>query len=144
MTVMVRSKKSENRVMRNTRTTPMQQRFSDLDPFNHVNDVSQQMYFATGKLEFFNKTLGEGVLFGRVRIITAATSTSYIGQVRIGEVLHGTTACEKVGNKSLTRLQRIVSGQTTLTESRSVMVAFDFESQQSIPVSDAWRSALLG
>ena len=30
------------------------------------------------------------------------------------------------------------------SESRSVMVAFDFEAQQSVAVPDAWRERLLG
>ena len=31
---------------------------------------------------------------------------------------------------------------TVRSQSRSVMVAFDFEAQQSVPVPDAWRRAL--
>ena len=31
---------------------------------------------------------------------------------------------------------------TVCSQSRSVMVAFDFEAQQSVPVPDAWRRAL--
>ena len=29
--------------------TPVQKRFSDLDPFRHVNNVAQQSYFDVGK-----------------------------------------------------------------------------------------------
>ena len=51
---------------------------------------------------------------------------------------------EKIGNKSCTLAQRIVahgSGEVK-AESRSVMVAFDFDRQESIPVPDAWRMAV--
>ena len=96
----------------------IQKRFSDIDSFRHVNNVSQQMYFDVGKSDFFDRLLGPEILFAPVRIITAATDTSYMGQ-------------------------RIVADDGTVrSQSRSVMVAFDFEAQQSVPVPDAWRRAL--
>ena len=44
--------------MARTLETPIQKRFSDVDPFQHVNNVSQQMYFDVGKMEFYEKVLG--------------------------------------------------------------------------------------
>ena len=31
---------------------PIQKRFSDVDSFHHVNNVSQQMYFDVGKVDY--------------------------------------------------------------------------------------------
>ena len=45
--------------MARTLETPIQKRFSDVDPFQHVNNVSQQMYFDVGKMEFYEKVLGK-------------------------------------------------------------------------------------
>ena len=50
--------------------TAVQKRFSDIDPFQHVNNVSQQMYFDVGKLEYYQKVLGAEVLLGDLRIVT--------------------------------------------------------------------------
>ena len=123
--------------------TEIQKRFSDVDPFQHVNNVSQQMYFDVGKMEYYEQVLGDEVLLGDLRIITVSTSTSYMGQIRPEDRIAVTTCVERIGTKSLALLQRIVADDGTVrSQSRSVMVAFDFEAQQSVPVPDAWRRAL--
>lgn len=129
--------------MPRTIRTEIQKRFSDIDSFRHVNNVSQQMYFDVGKSDFFDRLLGPEILFAPVRIITAATDTSYMGQIRFEDRIAVTTCVERIGTNSLTLLQRIVADDGTVrSQSRSVMVAFDFEAQQSVPVPDAWRRAL--
>ena len=50
-----------------TTTTPIQIRFSDIDPFHHVNNVAQQAYFDAGKTDYFGRTIGIDVLLGRLR-----------------------------------------------------------------------------
>ena len=126
--------------MPRTIRTEIQKRFSDIDSFRHVNNVSQQMYFDVGKSD---RLLGPEILFAPVRIITAATDTSYMGQIRFEDRIAVTTCVERIGTKSLTLLQRIVADDGTVrSQSRSVMVAFDFVAQQSVPVPDAWRRAL--
>lgn len=123
--------------------TPIQQRFSDIDPFNHVNNVAQQMYFDTGKLDYYESIFGQDVLLGDLRIVAVSTSTSYIHQVRMYAPVRVTTTCERVGNKSLTLFQQLFAGDQLCSESRSVMVVFDFSTQQGIPVSEEWRRLLL-
>ena len=129
--------------MARTLTTPIQKRFADIDSFQHVNNVSQQMYFDVGKLDYYDKILGEEVLLGRLRIVTVATSTSYIGQVRFTDSVRVTTTGEKIGTKSITLLPRLMAGDEVRSESRSVMAAFDFEEQRAVPVPDSWRERLL-
>ena len=123
--------------------TEIQKRFSDVDPFQHVNNVSQQMYFDVGKMEYYEKILGAEVLLADLRILTVSTSTSYTGQVRMHDPVCVTTTCERVGTKSLTLLQRLLVGGEVRSESRSVMVVFDFARQQSEPVPAEWRERLL-
>lgn len=124
-------------------TTLIQKRFSDIDPFLHVNNVAQQSYFDVGKVDYYERVVGEEVLGGSLRIVTVSTSTSYMGQVRMNDPVRVTTTCERVGNKSLTLLQRLLVGDEVRSESRSVMVAFDFDLQQGVPVPDSWRERLL-
>ncbi|WP_290540654.1 thioesterase family protein [Alistipes sp.] len=126
-----------------TLETPIQKRFSDVDPFQHVNNVAQQMYFDVGKSEFFEKVLNEEVLLADLRILTASTSTSYLGQIRMHDPVRVTTTCERVGTKSLTLFQQLLVGDQVRSESRSVMVVFDFAAQRSQPVPDVWRKRLL-
>ena len=145
--ILRRGRRSENHTrithMAKTLETFIQKRFSDVDPFQHVNNVSQQMYFDVGKMEYYEKILGDEVLLGDLRIVTVSTSTSYMDQIRLHDRVRVTTTCEKIGNKSLTLFQRLLAGDRVCSESRSVMVAFDFSRQQSMPVPDAWRERLL-
>ena len=56
-------------------------------------------------------------------------------------------AVAKVGNKSITLFQQIIGRnaagrETVKTESTSVMVAFDFDRQESVTVPERWRRNL--
>ena len=117
--------------------TPIQKRFSDIDPFQHVNNVSQQMYFDVGKTEYYEKILGAEVLSGDLRILTVSTATSYAGQVRMHDPVRVTTTCERIGTKSLTLFQQLLVGEEVRSESRSVMVVFDFSEASPCPRSGA-------
>lgn len=122
--------------------TPVQKRFSDVDSFMHVNNIWQQSYFDMGKTDFYVKVLGITGVFDKKRIITASTHTDYFNQVRLMDDIVVTTDVSRLGNKSMTLHQRIMCGDKCLTESSSVMVAFDFELQQTIPMPDEWREKL--
>ncbi len=128
--------------MARTLTTSIQKRFSDIDPFQHVNNVAQQMYFDVGKMEYYEKILGADALLGDLRIVTVSTSTFYLGQVRMTDPVRITTTCERIGTKSLTLFQQMLVGEEVRSESRSVMVVFDFPNQCSRPVPEEWRERL--
>ncbi|MBR5205841.1 MAG: acyl-CoA thioesterase [Alistipes sp.] len=122
--------------------TPVQKRFSDVDSFMHVNNIWQQSYFDMGKTEFYTQVLGITGVFDKLRIITASTHTDYWGQVRLTDDIVVSTDVSRIGNKSMTLHQRIMCGDKCLTESSSVMVAFDFELQQTVTIPEDWRVKL--
>ncbi len=129
--------------------TPIQKRFSDVDSFLHVNNVSQQMYFDIGKMEFYRQILEIDTPEKIRRIITVATQTDYKGQIRMEDDIYVRSTIDKVGNTSMQFLQQIIcrlpNGEEQVkTESRSVMVVFDFQKQEKAPVPDQWRRLLLG
>ena len=126
------------------RELDIQVRFADVDILGHINNVNLQHYYDLGKNDFFHEVLGMDTLPTRQSVITAATDTSYLAQTRMGENIYVETSVEKIGNKSLVLFQRIINRDTgeVKAESRSTMVAFDFEGQTSIPVPDEWRKAV--
>ena len=84
---------------------------------------------------------------GTSRIITAATANSFKEQIRMEDDIYVTTTVAKVGNKSITLFQQIIGRnaagrETVKTESTSVMVAFDFDRQESVTVPERWRRNL--
>ena len=122
--------------------TPVQKRFSDVDSFLHVNNIWQQSYFDMGKTDFYVKVLGVAGVFDRLRIITASPQTDYYGQVRLHDDIVVVTDVSRIGTKSMTLHQRIMHGDKCLTESSSVMVAFDFELQQTVEMPEEWKQKL--
>ena len=127
--------------------TPIQKRFSDVDIFCHVNNVAQQMYFDVGKTDYYRKVFGHDILYDNLRIVTVATSTSYMSQIRNDDDIRVTTETSRIGNKSMTLFQQIIrreadGSETVCSESTSTMVAFDFGAQQGVRVPDTWRARI--
>lgn len=122
--------------------TIVQKRFSDVDSFMHVNNIWQQSYFDMGKTDFYTTVLGTTGVFDKLRIITASTHTDYYGQVRLHDDIVVRTDVSRIGTKSMTLHQCIMLGDKVLTESSSVMVAFDFEEQRSVEMPEDWREKL--
>lgn len=131
--------------MRKTETD-IQIRFADVDRLGHVNNVNLQHYFDLGKSEYCSSVLGLKTAGGSEFMIAAATSNSYLAQTRPDELIYVETSVETIGNKSMTIFQRIISRTTgeVKAESRSVMVAFDFDRQTTFVVPDTWRAAING
>ncbi len=125
-------------------TVDIQIRFADVDMLRHVNNVNLQHYYDLAKNHHFTELTGVRPGYSSKGLITAATDSSYLGQTRVDDDIFVETRVEKVGNKSITLFQRIIarpSGEVR-SDSRSVMVAYDFERQTSIPVPDEWREKL--
>ena len=127
--------------------TPIQKRFSDVDIFRHVNNVAQQMYFDVGKTDYYRRVFGHDILYDNLRIVTVATATSYMSQIRHDDDIVVTTRTEHIGNKSMVLFQQIIrreadGSQSVCSESRSTMVAFDFAAQQGVRVPDEWRELI--
>ena len=124
-------------------TTPIQMRFADVDMLGHVNNVNQQHYFDVGKSDFFAQVLDPAPNWKQEGLITVSTYNDYLAQIRYGEPIAVLTRIEKVGNKSFTLFQQIVNTATqeVKTQSRSVLVAFDFVAQLSIPLLEPWRNS---
>ena len=120
----------------------VQKRFSDVDSFMHVNNIWQQSYFDMGKTDFYTTVLGTTGVFDKLRIITASTHTDYYDQVRLHDDIVVRTDVSRIGTKSMTLHQCIMLGDKVLTESSSVMVAFDFEEQRSVEMPEDWRAKL--
>lgn len=125
--------------------TEIQKRFADSDVLGHVNNVNLQHYFDVGKSDFFKQIAGIGLVWKRYGLITASTTTNYLAQTRYEENVAVETALEKIGNKSFTLFQRIVSldNDQIKAESHTVLVAFDFECQTSIEIPKDWREAFV-
>ena len=119
--------------------TPIQLRFADFDSFGHANNIAQQSYFDVGKAELFQELWRRTGALERIPAIIVSVQNDFIEQIRMGDSVEVVTRIDAIGEKSLTIAQSIMCGEQECSRSRTVMVCFDAESQQSVPVPVEWR-----
>ena len=119
--------------------TPIQPRFADFDSFGHANNIAQQSYFDVGKAELFQELWRRTGALKRIPAIIVSVQNDFIEQIRMGDSVEVVTRIDAIGEKSLTIAQSIMCGEKECSRSRTVMVCFDAESQQSVPVPVEWR-----
>jgi len=130
--------------MMKTFRTDIQQRFADIDRLGHVNNIRLQEYFDLGKMQFYDTVLGGRLDWQAVNLILVSIHTEIGRQTFMDSPLTVETSIEKIGTKSISVYQRLVDENSGLTnaECRSVVVAFDFVSQQSVPIPEEWKRLL--
>ena len=120
-------------------TTPIQMRFADIDSFGHVNNIAQQSYFDLGKAGFFAELWRLVPEQTQVTAMIVSVQNDFLKQILWGDDVSVITSIEAVGTKSLTFSQQIVRGEELCSRSRTVMVCYDKEAQESVPVPAEWR-----
>ena len=125
---------------------PIEIRYADLDPQGHVNNANFLTYFEQARvgylieLGFFSK----GQSFLDVGIILADAHVTFLVPVLWGMQLRAGARVARLGNKSIS-MEYLLSDagtQTSLATGSTVLVAFDYHLQTSIPVPDVWRSKI--
>lgn len=124
--------------------TDIQMRFADVDQLGHVNNVNLQHYFDIGKTAYYQEVLNFSIDWEGTGFIQKATNIVYESQTRMMEPVAVRTRVEKTGTTSFTMYQEIINTETRELKaySRSVLVMFDFERQEKIPVPEPWREAI--
>lgn len=121
----------------NKHLTDIQLRFSDTDMMGHINNVSYATFAETARLEFFND-----LKINLTQMILANLSIDFRYQAKFDQPMVVETGILSVGNSSINLYQKMFSGQELAAEVSSVGVYFDYEKNQSIPVTDAMRRVL--
>ncbi|MBQ4278741.1 MAG: acyl-CoA thioesterase [Rikenellaceae bacterium] len=124
--------------------TKIQMRFADTDMLGHINNINLQHYFDMGRQDYMRNVLRVPLVWDREGMIMASVETQYLHQTRFGDPVCVTTCVERLGNKSVTMFQRLLNEQTgrVHAECRAVVVAFDYGTQQTIPVPALWRARI--
>lgn len=149
--------------MKKTIDTKIQKRFADIDVFRHVNNIHQQEYLDLGKTDYYEHVIGFDVLADRVALMIVSVKTDFVAQVRYEDKVVVRTWVERVGTKSITLRQQIISHknvgiplldkpsayvaventETIHTESETVLVAFDRRDQITVEIPQRWREKII-
>ena len=106
-------------------TLPIQLRFNDIDMMGHVNNAVIMEYFDLGKDAFFSAH-GLPPTKGDFTVMVVHYEVDFKSQIRYHDNIAVETELEKIGNKSLTVLQRVVNTDsgTVCVVCRTVMAGY--------------------
>lgn len=123
---------------------PVQLRFNDVDPLGHVNNSVYFNFYDLGKTNYFDAVQGRQVPQSEIDIVIAHAEVDFIEPVFLKDEVFVQTTVTSIGHKSLNMLQRIVDAKSGHEKCvcRTVMVGFDFEKNESKPITQIWRDAI--
>ena len=112
-------------------------RFRDCDSLGHVNNAVYLTYLEEARVDLRNE-FG----FDWTQMILARCEIDFRDQVSVGEVVEVTMWPTRVGNKSFDLAYELKVGDRLVAEAMTVLVAFDYERGESVPLRDDWRKLL--
>jgi len=125
--------------------TPIQVRYADLDTQWHVNNSRYSTYIEQGRFDYLQHLgLFDGIHFASLGLIVADVHIAYLAQIKLNQQVRVGVRTSRIGTKSLTleyEIQDTTTGEL-LAKAESVMVAYDYERQQTIPLSPEKRAAI--
>ena len=124
-------------------TTPIQIRFNDVDQMGHVNNAVIMEYLDLGKDAFFS---GHGLspTESDFTVMVVHYDVDFRAQIHYHDPIHVTTEIEKIGNKSITVLQRVVNTETgtVCVDCHTVMAGYRRSTSSSEVIPDEVRTWL--
>jgi len=125
---------------------PVEVRYGDLDPQGHVNNARHLTYFEQGRIQYLIH-LGlftTGQSFMDVGLIVAEARVTYLAPVHFGQTVRVGTRTARIGNKSLSVEHSLFDGAagTELATGSTVLVAYDYRAEKSMPLPDEWRDKI--
>jgi acyl-CoA thioester hydrolase len=112
-------------------------RFRDCDSLGHVNNAVYLTYLEEARVQ-----LRERLGLAWTEMILARCEIDFRDQVSVGEEVEVTMWPTRVGNKSFDLSYELKVGERLVAEAKTVLVAFDYERDESRPLPDAWRKLL--
>ncbi|QNE21506.1 acyl-CoA thioesterase [Kribbella qitaiheensis] len=132
-----------------TFTHPVLVRWSDIDSYDHVNNVRYFDYFQEARILFLAEAAGTGPdYFAKYPCVLVSQTIDYLRPILLRHPPYDVDVwVESVGNTSYTLGSRIVDrdGETEIVYARaaSVIVAVDAETQAKRPLGAVERESLV-
>ncbi len=108
-------------------------RFRDCDAMGHVNNAVYSTYLEEARIE---------VVGGLADFILARVEIDFRSELRAGEEIEVGTRCSRIGTKSFDLEHEIRAGDRLVAEGKSVLVGYDYERGESVPLTGEIRERL--
>jgi acyl-CoA thioester hydrolase len=118
-------------------------RFVDIDAFGHVNNAHYLTYFEQARVKYFDDVVGWKYDWSKQGIILARAEINFVMPVLFRDDVLIRTRCSRLGNKSFDMEYQLVKTENgtevLLADGKTVMVAFDYQANLSIPIPELWK-----
>jgi acyl-CoA thioester hydrolase len=124
---------------------PIQVRYGDLDPQWHVNNAHFVTFLEQARFAYLVELgLFDGEHFFDLGLIVADIHVVYQAPILLTQKVRIGVRVGRIGNKSLTFEYQVEdeAGASPLAHAETVMVAYDYHTHTSQPVSNAWRAKI--
>lgn len=124
--------------------TPVQIRFNDIDILGHLNNAVYLQFLDLAKAAYFRDVLAEMFDFNAIELVIVHIDIDFYSPSFIDTPLQVLTAVTRIGDRSLTVEQRVVSADTAEVKcvASTVLAGYDHATHASAPISPAWRSRI--
>lgn len=124
--------------------TRLEVRLGDLDPFGHVNNAVIATYVEQGRVLYLRDVLGTGVDPVSMPFILARLEVDYLSQVMFTDAVEVGSRVDWIGRTSIGMSHLLINQEAReLARSEAVLVAFDYDVEKPVPVSDSWRAIMV-
>jgi acyl-CoA thioester hydrolase len=123
-------------------------RFADLDALGHLNNAKYATFIEQARIEYVQEVCGWRGEWHTLGMILAKIVIDFKAPIRYGDLVDVRTRCAHMGDKSfeleyqILRRKEVSHTASTAATASTVMVAYDYAAQQSIPLPDDWRSRI--
>jgi acyl-CoA thioester hydrolase len=124
---------------------PVEVRYADIDAQRHVNNVTFFTYMESARARYMQQLgLWDGKDFLSIGIIVAEATCIYKAPAAYGHPLRVGVRTARLGTKSLEMHYGIQDADTgqEMASGRTIQVAYDYHSNQTIPVPEEWRRVI--
>ncbi|HSK17388.1 MAG TPA: thioesterase family protein [Gaiellaceae bacterium] len=116
--------------------------FRDIDLAGHVNNAVYLTYLETERIDYLGEVLGTEFL-SAISLIVASVRLDFRSPARFRERLELGTRVPRIGTKSFDMEHEIRGDDGRLVlEAASALVAYDYDTEASMPVPEDWRARL--
>ena len=125
---------------------PIKVRYGDLDPQGHVNNARYLTFMEQARVSYARQLgLWGGDSFLNFGMIMADAHVTYKAAILWGQDIRVGMRISRLGNKSMDSLYVIEDTQNgqILADGSSVLVAYDYHAQSTIPVPVEWRQSII-
>jgi len=123
---------------------PVQIRFNDADPAQHINNSVYQEYFDLGRMSYFKTVMGSFMDFGSVSLVIASFKVDFYQPVFFQDQITVQTKISSIGTKSIEMTQQIMcEGEPAPRAlSTSILVCYDYCNKVSEVLPEEWKEKI--